>query len=485
VLAYGSGQASSGLLARIDEHLDQCLGCRELVETVVAEEQGCASYSSQLTTFHAGSLLEGRYRVLRFLGKGGMGEVYEARDELTQKRVALKTVLCTAADDPRAIRKLFGEVVHAQRVAHPHVFKIYDLHEHVEPRHGRMPFFTMEFVEGEPLGKRLRRSGALPVPQARDIAQQLLSGLSAAHDKGVLHLDFKSDNVMLRGSEAQPDAVIMDFGLSKVSDVSAEQPTTERSQGVGTLAYMAIEQLECRKEVGAPADVYAFGVVLYEMLTGSLPFRGNSMSAILLKQLTQRPAPASGQARGLSPEVDAFVQKCLQREPSLRFANAGEALAALEALGPWLLPPRRRSSPGIWPLAALALIIGCALTIRLMGNERHPPLRAAVSKLVPAAAAAATAHSPEPEPQIVAQRHEGPAASAPPAPLPATPAKHRRAPSSHPPPASSTRARAAEGAAEPQHPASAASPAAATEAPLPPADWRGPPPKAVPRPAPL
>src|SRR6185436_9283819 len=114
-----------------------------------------------------------------------MGEVYAATDQMTGRRVALKTVLCTATDDARAIRKLLDEVVNAQRVAHPHVFKIYDLHEHRDDVRGRVPFFTMEFIVGQSLRARLKREGSIPLADARTIARQLLSGLSAAHLKGV------------------------------------------------------------------------------------------------------------------------------------------------------------------------------------------------------------------------------------------------------------------------------------------------------------
>jgi eukaryotic-like serine/threonine-protein kinase len=335
ILEYRCGQASAQLLGAIDVHLDGCRPCQQLVDWVVRDELDPNPHPSQLTTFHDGSIVANRYRIESFIGKGGMGEVYAAEDRLTRRRVALKTVLCTAADDPRAIRTLLGEVANAQRVAHPHVFKIYDLHEHREPGHGLTPFFTMEFIEGESLGKRLRRDGTLPIDESRRIARQLLAGLGAAHDKGVLHLDLKSDNVMLRRGGREPEAVIMDFGLSRIAGQDAKQRTSERMHGGGTLRYMAIEQLECRRNVGAPADVYAFGVVLYEMLTGATPFRGDSIGAMLLKQVTERPAPPSCQVPALSSSVDAFVLDCLQRNPADRFAHAGLALAAFDAIPSW------------------------------------------------------------------------------------------------------------------------------------------------------
>jgi hypothetical protein len=402
ILQYRHGQASPALLRHIDEHLDRCTLCQELALAVIGDERELDASPSQITTFHEGFVIADRYRIERFLGRGGMGEVYAALDDLTEKRVALKTVLCTATDDPRAIRKLFGEVRSAQRVSHPNVFKIYDLHEHVDDNRGRVPFFTMEYIEGESLGVRLRQKGPLSIDDARPLAEQLLAGLAAAHAKGVLHLDFKSDNVLLRQSATGLEAVIMDFGLSRTADVESLHRTSERLQGAGTLPYMSIEQLECRSNVGTAADVYAFGVVLYEMLTGKLPFRADSMSALLLKQLTDRPVPPTRLVPGLSPTLEAFVLRCLSREASGRYENAGQALAALQSIACWQHVPKRR---GFWPWAPLAAALLLALAACVHWRARtEPPHRpapiATAAALEPAVApspgAAETPASPPP-----------------------------------------------------------------------------------------
>lgn len=476
VVEIGQGQASRALLVRIDSHLDQCPSCRELVAAVLQAQQEGQGPSSQVTTFYKGSLLAGRYRVERFLGKGGMGEVYAARDELTQQRVAIKTVLCTAADNPRAIRKLLGEVAHAQRVAHPHVFKIYDLHEHVE-RQGRIPFFTMELIEGESLGKLLRASGPLSLEDAQTISRQLLSGLSAAHEEGVLHLDFKSDNVLLRKEEAPPNAVIMDFGLSRASDVATVQASTSGGHGAGTLAYMALEQLECRNDVGAPADIYAFGVVLYEMLTGCLPFRGASVGAMLMKQVNQRPLPPSQHRAGLAPTVDAFVLKCLERESSRRYATAEQALLALGTLGPWSAQ-RGRPRSRLWMLAVLALLalsisgwrVGTASVLE--GHAITLP-QSAHAALQSAAVAAVRQANP-------AERAAAAGTTAPVIALPPSKAQPR---ATARPRHAASRPRRAGVAPAPSEPA--AQSAGPTPALTPTQGWRGPPPRSVPRPAPL
>jgi serine/threonine protein kinase len=364
ILEYIGGQLSEDELARMDAHLDACSACRDLVHHVV---QGMAQSfhgeghdaSDPGTTFLPGNLVNGRYMILRFVGRGGMGEVYEAFDQLMDRRIGLKTVLCTVADRPRAARRFKEEVRNAQRVGHRNVCRINDLQEHRETMLGpALPFFTMEFIDGERLGNRLM-AGPLPIDHARAIALQLLAGLDAAHARGVLHLDFKSDNVMLRRDSDPPEAVIMDFGLSRVLGKESRLRTSDRRQFAGTLPYMSVEQLECRDVLGPTTDVYAFGVVLYEMLTRELPFDGESLGAVLLKQLRERPKPPSHYVRELSPALDQFVLKCLHSDPQQRHADAGEALAALQAVRSWTRPPRaarlQQSLP--WVAGAIGIAI--------------------------------------------------------------------------------------------------------------------------------
>ncbi len=369
ILQYRQGELTLAQLDGVDRHLDHCARCRELVELVIAED--APDSSRPVMMFQRGFVVAQRYEIEQFVGKGGMGEVYAATDQMTGRRVALKTVLCTATDDLRAVRKLLDEVVNAQRVAHPHVFKIYDLHEHRDELRGRIPFFTMELIDGQSLRARLKREGVLPLAEARILARQLLAGLSAAHAKGVLHLDFKVDNVMLRNPGGE--AVIMDFGLSRASDMQSRQRTSERLQGAGTLPYMSLEQLECRPDLGPASDVYSFGVVLYEVLAGRLPFAAPSFRAILHAQLRERPPPLS-QFAPVSPELEAFVLKCLARAPEERFADAAQALTALEQLPSWERGPRQRAR---WLGAAAVLatvLVSLVVLSGVLRAPRHPSL---------------------------------------------------------------------------------------------------------------
>jgi serine/threonine protein kinase len=387
ILEYIGGQLSEDELARMDAHLDACSACRDLVHHVV---QGMAQSfhgeghdaSDPGTTFLPGNLVNGRYMILRFVGRGGMGEVYEAFDQLMDRRIGLKTVLCTVADRPRAARRFKEEVRNAQRVGHRNVCRINDLQEHRETMSGpALPFFTMEFIDGERLGNRLM-AGPLPIDDVRAIALQLLGGLDAAHARGVLHLDFKSDNVMLRRDSDPPEAVIMDFGLSRVLGKESRLRTSDRRQFAGTLPYMSVEQLECRDVLGPTTDVYAFGVVLYEMLTRALPFDGESLGAVLLKQLRERPKPPSHYVRELSPALDRFVLECLHSNPHQRHADAGEALAALQAVRSWTRPPRaarlQQSLP--WVAGAIGIAIVALSSVPRAEPGDETPAEPAVTR---------------------------------------------------------------------------------------------------------
>ncbi len=389
IVAFVSGDVSERLLERIDAHVDRCEQCFEIVQVATPDHElieGSQRFGG--LALRPGSLVAGRYRIRRFVDRGGMGEVYEALDLKLNERVALKTVLCTAGDSRHAVRKLFAEVQLARRIAHRHVCRIYELHEHTEPDSDWPPvhFLTMEFIEGEKLARHLS-NGPLPLAEAAIIARQLLLGLQAAHAAGVLHLDFKSDNVMLRAGSVRPEAIVMDFGLARALDAQSRMRTSEQKQLAGSVAYMAPEQVECQPVLGEAADIYAFGVVLFEMLTGRLPFEGPSAAAVMLKRL-KLPAPAPS---SFEPEVpkalDEFVLVCLQRDPRRRYAEAGSALTAFEVamLGVAPAPSRGR----LLALAGVGVALAAGVAAFTMfdgtvGAELSGPSDLAVRSLEPA-----------------------------------------------------------------------------------------------------
>jgi eukaryotic-like serine/threonine-protein kinase len=275
------------------------------------------------------SLVANRYEIRRLIGRGGMGQVYEAYDVILRAPVALKTTISQHSKGPE---RLLDEVRLARRITHPNVCRLYDagVHEERGPRRRSTYFISMEYLEGHTLRSRLRH-GLPSLPQVFGIARQLLIGLAAIHGAGVLHRDFKSENVMLRlPGNGTGQAVIMDFGLAQsLEDAASLGPET--GVGAGSHGYMAPEQID-NMPLGPETDLFAFGVVMYEMLTGRLPFARDGQQTPTASLPGQAPTPPSQVRADLPPELDAFVLKCLSACPSQRYRNAERALAALAKL---------------------------------------------------------------------------------------------------------------------------------------------------------
>jgi serine/threonine protein kinase len=311
------------------------------------------------------------------LGKGGMGEVFEAHDLALHERVALKTVTATQCDSAEAVRLLKAEVQLARRISHPNVCRIFDLGTHsIESPRNEISFLVMEYVDGECLGKKLRQCGALPLDLAQSIAHQLLLGLAAAHGAGVVHRDLKSDNVMLhRQSSGKVKAVILDFGLAKVLSENGSIVTTHSHQFesmIGTIGYMAPEQIE-GFPVTAASDIYALGVVWFEMLTGRLPFEAETLAASAMSRLYRLPKPPSHYKDRVPKWLDVIVLRCLGRFPSTRYASAEQVIDALAA-NTELPPLSPRSSKR-------RTRIGLRLGIALLTLGVLPPVLAATSQI--------------------------------------------------------------------------------------------------------
>ncbi|HEY3253543.1 MAG TPA: serine/threonine-protein kinase, partial [Polyangiaceae bacterium] len=341
VLAFASGTLKSSRHAEAHFHFDQCEVCQRLLSeaahalaTAVSAPLVESDAISWHTTFQPGTLVGHRYLIRHFIARGGMGEVYEAFDRDLQQRVALKTVTSTACDNASAVRRLKAEVQLARRVSHPNVCRIYDFGTHLMAEtDSAVSFLTMEFVEGETLGQRLRSTGALPIEDARKLGRQLLQGLNAAHEAGVLHRDFKSDNVMLR-EEANGGCspLILDFGLARALDDGARTNSSSSNPMLGTFSYIAPEQLQGRPHSTA-SDVYSFGIVWFEMLTGKLPFVSQSSPLDAALARLRRSAVAPSSKNPLVPaDLDSIVLGCLRRSPKDRFRTASEVLGVLDAL---------------------------------------------------------------------------------------------------------------------------------------------------------
>lgn len=336
ILSFVQGFLSGRQMDRVHAHVDQCGLCQRLVADAAhaldADLPVSACRGSFNTVLQPDAIVGGRYRIVRLVGRGGMGEVYEAFDIDLQERLALKTVTSTACDNSQAVRALKAEVQLARRVTHPNVCRIYDFRTHrIESSNAVVNFIVMEFVEGECLGRKLRERGAMPIGEVQAIVRLLLLGLRAAHHAGILHRDLKSDNIMLRREECGKVApVILDFGLAKIlNETESVLSTITQGHGVvGTIGYMSPEQLEGRP-LSKASDIYSLGMVWYEMLTGQLAFTGETPIAAAMARLREEPSPPSSRVQGVPQWLDEIVLRCLSRSQRERFGSPDEVLEAL------------------------------------------------------------------------------------------------------------------------------------------------------------
>ncbi len=265
--------------------------------------------------FLPGTILAQRYRIVNLLGRGGMGEVYRAMDLMLGQTVALKFLPEGLANQIQARERLFNEVRAAREITHPQVCRIHDVGE----MDGQL-YISMEFVDGEDLASLLSRIGRLPAGKASELAAGICAGLAAAHRSGLVHRDLKPANIMVDG-RGQPR--LMDFGLAAGVGTIAQSEVA-----FGTPMYMAPEQL-AGKEVTVRSDLYALGLILYELFTGQRPFEGKSMQTLLTAREKNAPNPISTHCPEVTPGVENIVASCLSPDPARRPASAHAVAAAL------------------------------------------------------------------------------------------------------------------------------------------------------------
>jgi tetratricopeptide (TPR) repeat protein/tRNA A-37 threonylcarbamoyl transferase component Bud32 len=315
-------------------------------------------------TFSDGEIVSQRFRIVGMLGEGGMGEVYEAEDSvLHDERVALKTLRATLAADEAAIARLSSELLIARRITSPNVCRVHDVYQHHTTSGARIVFFTMELLRGDTLADRLR-GGRIAAADALPLLRQMAAALDAAHSANVAHGDFKPGNVMLVASGSGDDRVVVtDFGLARWLPVgSVLLSKTVDSKQWGTPAYMAPEQL-FGGGVTRATDIYALGVVLYEMVTGHQPFIVELPLLFALKKLRHAPRLPRDYVDDLDPRWQTVILRCLDVSPEQRFEHAIDVVKALEQA------PRRTTQ---WIAGAAAL--ACA------GAIATPPIRERVAK---------------------------------------------------------------------------------------------------------
>ena len=274
---------------------------------------------SPLSGLLPGTMLGGRYQILQMIGEGGMGAVYKAKDRELDRFVALKVIRPELAANPNILQRFKQEILLASKVTDRNIIRIYDLGD----AEG-IKFITMEFVEGDDLRHLLRRQGKLAAADAVDIIEQVVSGLRAAHRVGVIHRDLKPGNI-IRASDGR--VLVMDFGLARSLQ---DDGMTRTGTMLGTIEYMSPEQAQA-KELDARSDIFTVGLILFELLTGIMPYQAESAIASLLKRTQQRAIPASEIDKNVPGALSNIVSKCLERDPALRYQTSNELLNDLWA----------------------------------------------------------------------------------------------------------------------------------------------------------
>lgn len=272
-----------------------------------------------------GQVIEGKYRIVRLLGEGGMGAVYEGENTTIQRRVAIKVLHAGVASNTDVVSRFEKEAQAAGRIGSDHIAEVLDL--------GLLPggerFMVMEYLDGVALSGRISDRGKLTGAESAPIIAQLLEGLQAAHDAGIIHRDLKPDNVyLLRVKAGRKDFVkILDFGISKFNSLSGDASAmsmTRTGAVMGTPYYMSPEQAKGSREIDARSDVYAVGVILFEAVCGQVPFNGETFNELIFKIVLENAPEMTSIVPDVDPGIVAIVKKAMAREPAHRYQTARE-----------------------------------------------------------------------------------------------------------------------------------------------------------------
>jgi tRNA A-37 threonylcarbamoyl transferase component Bud32 len=300
----------------------------------------------------------GNYRILSKIGTGGMGAVYLAEHPLIGKKVALKVIHRELSSNKEVIQRFFQEAKAVNKIGNEHIIEVHDFGQSSEGDH----FYIMEYLEGRTLASLLGREKVLPTTRALHIGAQIASALSAAHTAGVIHRDLKPDNIMLVARLGDPDFVkVLDFGLAKFFSGGGAVALTAAGVVLGTPQYMSPEACESKKDVDHRTDIYAVGILLFQMMCGQLPFDGETMGEVLVKQVTQAPPAPRGFNGAVPPSVEQIILRCLAKQPDRRFPTMLALRDALMNPDAYLstsppIMPARSVAPGSAPADARTMI---------------------------------------------------------------------------------------------------------------------------------
>ncbi len=310
-----------------------------------------------------GAIFAGRYEVIEELGRGGMGRVYKVYDQKLKEVIALKLIHPEISVNSQAIERFRNELRYARKIGHRHVGRMFDLGEQ-DNRY----FITMEYVDGENLKSFIRRSGHLTPRKAISLAKQVCEGLGEAHRLGVVHRDLKPQNIMI---DREGSARIMDFGIARFSKADG---ITGSGVMIGTPEYMAPEQVETG-DVDPRADIYALGVILYEMVTGHVPFAGDTPLAVLIKHKSETPRSPQDSNPLISMAVTKIIFKCMEKDRAKRYQRAEELIEDLtraeqglfqtekDTMSRVLPAVKRKSRRWLWPVVGVAVIAACTFVL--------------------------------------------------------------------------------------------------------------------------
>ena len=275
-----------------------------------------------------GQTLAGKYKIEKLIKTGGMGAVYRGRHVLMDKTVAVKVLRPSLAGDDAVVARFSREAKAASKISHPHAVSVTDFGE----AENGVVFLVMEYLDGRTLKEAIAKEGPLSLGRAVEIVRQVAGALDAAHGQGVIHRDLKSENIMLVSHDGDEWAKVLDFGIAKILQPvgsPADAEITQANLVVGTPQYMSPEQCSQSGALDARSDVYSLGIIVHEMLTGKLPFTGESATVVMMKQV-QDPPPSVLESRSQLPAaVDQVIKRALAKQPIDRFQSAGELLAGL------------------------------------------------------------------------------------------------------------------------------------------------------------